>query len=92
MKSPDQIASEKTMLLHMPHNIMLVDQIIDIKAQAFSSTITLGYNNPADQTQTAVTLQMPTSFLKILSDGIAEKLKENSQLIKDQHKAFTESL
>lgn len=92
MKTPDQLSAEKTMLLHMPHNIMLVDQIIDIKAQAFSSTITLGYNNPADQTQTAVTLQMPTSFLKILSDSITDKLKENSQSIKDQHKIFADSL
>ena len=92
MKTPDQIAAEKAMLLHTPHNIMLVDQIIDIKAQAFNSTVTLGYNNPANQTQTAVTLQMPTSFLKDLSDSIAEKLKEHAKLIKDQHKTFTDSL
>lgn len=92
MKTPEQIAVEKTMLLQMPHNIMLVDQIIDINANGFSSSITLGYNNPADQVQTAVTLQMPTSFLKILSDDIAKKLKQNAQIIKNQHKEFTESL
>lgn len=92
MKTQDQINQERNMLLHTPHNIMIVDQVIDIKAEAFSSTVTLGYHNPAGQIQAAVTLQMPTNFLKTLADEIAAKLKENSPLIKAEYQKFVDTI
>jgi len=92
MKNESQIAAERAALLQVPHNIMLVDQVIDVKAGAFSSTITLGYETPTGQIQVAVTLQLPTNFLKTLSDQILEKLKVNATLIKEEHAKLSNSI
>ena len=92
MKTQEQLDMERTMLLHTPHNIMITDRVIDLKVEAFTSTITLGYNNPAGQNQVAVTLQMPTSFVKSLSEQLSEKLRENVESIKSEHKKFIDSI
>lgn len=76
------------MALNMPHNLVIADNIVDIKISGFSSTVTLGFFNPAGMVQPVTTINVPTDVLHSLGHEILNSIKENSVEIKAQHKAL----
>lgn len=88
----DQLNQSIEMALHTPHNIMIADTVLDIKITGFNSTITLGYINPANVMQPAVTLLMPTDKLYDMATQIRNQLKSQSRALTEQHTNFIEKL
>ena len=82
-KSPEQIAA-----LHTPHNLMIIDNVIDINISGFCSSVTLGFTNPARAIQPAVTFTIPTDVLHNFANEILTAIKENGDAIKAQHQNF----
>lgn len=69
-KSSEQIAA-----LHTPHNLMMIDNVIDIKISGFYSSVTLGFTNPAKSVQPAVTFRIPTNKLHNFANEILTAIK-----------------
>lgn len=85
-------SQEKTVALNTPHNLTLADNVIDIKISGFTSTVTLGFKNPANVVQPAITFVVPTNVLHELANNILSEIKESSELIKSQHKMLDDQI
>jgi len=86
------ISQEKMVALNTPHNLTLADNIIDIKVSGFTSTVTLGFTNPANMLQPAITFMVPTNVLHRLANEILHTIKTNSEAIKSQHKILDDQI
>lgn len=86
------LSAEKIAVLNTPHNLVLADSIVDIKVSGFTSTVTLGFTNPANILQPAITFVIPTNILHDLANEIFAKIKANSEFIKSQHKQFDDQI
>jgi hypothetical protein len=83
---------QKMMALHMPHNIMLADQLIDVKVSGFSSSVTLGFMNPGSVIQTAATFSVPTDKLYKIATEILEAINKNKAAILQEQQEFISNL
>ncbi|MDD2865541.1 MAG: hypothetical protein PHC99_12575 [Methylococcales bacterium] len=79
---------EKEAALHTAHNLILADQVINIGVSGFSSTVTLGFINPASIVQPSITFTMPTDVLHSFANEILDAIKAKSAEIKAQHQEF----
>jgi hypothetical protein len=82
------LPEEKIAALNAPHNLILADKVINIGVSGFSSTVTLGFMNPANMVQPSITFTMPTDVLHSFAHEILDAIKEKSVEIKAQHKEF----
>ncbi len=79
---------QKMLALQMPHNISLADQLINVKVSGFSSSVTLGFTNPAGTVQTAGTFVIPTDSLQTIAAEILDAIKDKKSEILQEHKHF----
>lgn len=86
------LSAEKIAVLNTPHNLVLADSIVEIKTSGFTSTVTLGFTNPANILQPAITFMIPTNVLHDLANEILAAIRVNSASIKSQHKQLDDQI
>lgn len=77
---------EKSQALFQPHNLFVADELLDLKIDAYNSSMTLGFRSPAGQMTPIFTLKMPLSFYVHLTKTMAASIAENKEKIIEEHK------
>jgi len=83
---------QKMMALNMPHNIMIVDQLINVKVTGFNSFVTLGFTTPGGHVQSAGSFSVPTDVLHQIATEILQQIKASKDVIESEQQSLINKL
>lgn len=84
--------NERLQALNMPHNLFVVDELLDIDVNYSMGSISLGFKNPAGQLLPVLTLRMPLLFTIELAQKILEEVKLKKEDIENEQKELLQLL
>jgi len=78
----DTSEQQRKTALAIQHGLFVADQVLDIQVSSASSSITVGFVNPAGHLLPALTLKMPTLALVKMAEQVLSVAKSHKSSIK----------